>query len=158
MSVLLPLSKRSNLLCFVVTALLLAVHPSFAFGIPAARSKAANSAMTNQAASSALFMSKQRNQQHGRLPLVIAASASSSAAAVEESPEEQASWKDRLLKMSNIASMLCVIDCTVLPIVTVVLPLLGLAGFTAAQMEWLHHFGKRTCTCFVSMCHGMHVR
>jgi hypothetical protein len=76
-----------------------------------------------------------------------------SSAVPDELPkEEQVTWKDRLLKASNIASILCVIDCTVLPIVTVVLPLLGLAAFTPAQMEWLHHFGTHHDRLAASAC------
>lgn len=76
--------------------------------------------------------------------------------------------KERLLKISNIASMLCVIDCTVLPIVTILLPLVGL-GASAAQAKWIHELGHSValffvlpgtylilymfeCTCFKIMC------
>lgn len=53
-------------------------------------------------------------------PTVVASTSSS----VEPSKDES-SWKQRLLKFSNIASFLCVLDCTVLPAVTLLLPLLG---------------------------------
>ena len=93
-------------------------------------------------------MSKQRKLVSRLIPFAT------SSAAMDETPneedsDEQVTWKDRLLKVSNIASILCVIDCTVLPIVTIALPLLGLAAFTPAQMEWLHHFGHQVALYFV---------
>eukprot|EP00978_Attheya_sp_CCMP212_P018130 scaffold49244_cov52-Attheya_sp.AAC.9 len=57
-------------------------------------------------------------------------------------------WKERLMKISNIASVLCVIDCTALPIITLLLPLLGL-GASPAQTEWLHELGHRVAMYFV---------
>lgn len=54
----------------------------------------------------------------------------------------------KLAKISNIASMLCVIDCTVLPIVTVLLPLIGL-GASPAQAHWLHELGHSVALFFV---------
>lgn len=110
------------------------MHPALAFGVSFERK-----ASLNQAAASPLFrnMIKERKAPSPKSRIVPFASA-----VPEELPQEEVTWKDRLLKVSNIASILCVIDCTVLPIVTVVMPLLGLAAFTPAQMEWLHHFGK----------------
>lgn len=132
---------RPILLCVILPALLLSVQPSLAFKVPFERK-----ASLNQAAASPLFinMVKARNKaptSRTILPL--------SSAVPDEVPKEQVTWKDRLLKVSNIASILCVIDCTVLPIVTIVMPLLGLAAFTPAQMEWLHHFGKKNKTCWL---------
>jgi hypothetical protein len=57
-------------------------------------------------------------------------------------------WKERLMKISNIASVLCVIDCTALPIITLILPLLGL-GASAAQTEWLHELGASCRILFI---------
>jgi len=57
-------------------------------------------------------------------------------------------WKDKLLQISNVASLLCVIDCTVLPVVTVLLPLIGL-GATPEQDIWLHHLGHKVAMNFV---------
>ena len=58
------------------------------------------------------------------------------------------SIRERISKISNVASMLCVIDCTVLPVVTVLLPLIGL-GASSAQAEWLHEFGHSVAIFFV---------
>ena len=58
------------------------------------------------------------------------------------------SIREKISKISNVASMLCVIDCTVLPIVTVLLPLIGL-GASSAQTEWLHEFGHSVAIFFV---------
>mmetsp|Transcript_412 Transcript_412/g.705 ORF Transcript_412/g.705 Transcript_412/m.705 type:complete len:338 (-) Transcript_412:113-1126(-) len=63
-------------------------------------------------------------------------------------------WKERLMKISNIASVLCVIDCTALPIITLILPLLGL-GASAAQTEWLHELGHSVAMYFVLPVGGM---
>ena len=63
--------------------------------------------------------------------------------------EEVTGWRGQLLKASDIASMLCVLDCTVLPIVTVVLPFFGLVAATPAQMEYLHQLGHSVALFFV---------
>lgn len=54
-----------------------------------------------------------------------------------------------LLKASNFASGLCVLDCTILPVVTVILPLFGIVAGSPAQMEWLHQLGHSLALWFV---------
>lgn len=56
--------------------------------------------------------------------------------------------KATLLKISDIASLLCVLDCTVLPLVTVLLPLLGMGG-SPERIQWLHEFGHQVAMWFV---------
>lgn len=67
-------------------------------------------------------------------------------------------WKEtagrRLLKISNIASILCVIDCTVLPAVTIFLPILGIAA-SAEQAKWLHEIGHSIALWFVMPVGGL---
>lgn len=63
-------------------------------------------------------------------------------------------WKERLLKISNIASILCVIDCTVLPVVTIFLPILGIAA-SAEQAKWLHEIGHSIALWFVMPVGGL---
>lgn len=60
-----------------------------------------------------------------------------------------ATMKEGLLKASNFASVLCVLDCTILPFVTVVLPLFGIVAGSPAQMEWLHELGHQVALWFV---------
>jgi len=62
---------------------------------------------------------------------------------------DDTSWKDKLLKASNFASMLCVLDCTILPFVTVVLPMLGVVAGSPAQMDYLHELGHKVALFFV---------
>jgi len=57
-------------------------------------------------------------------------------------------WREKLLRISNIASFLCVIDCTVLPVVTILLPLIGI-GASPQREEWLHHMGHKVAMNFV---------
>lgn len=52
------------------------------------------------------------------------------------------SWKDRLLQLSNIASILCILDCTVLPLILLILPVVG-------SMESLHQLGHAVALYFV---------
>lgn len=54
----------------------------------------------------------------------------------------------RILEISNFASMLCVVDCTVLPIVTVLFPLIGLES-SGSAMGWLHSLGRNIALYFV---------
>jgi len=152
------LYKQPILLCVILTFLVL-VNPSVAFGVPGAVRKATK----NQAVISPLFRRRQhpsfsgdnlfRSMTKQRKFTSRLISFASSSAAMDETPkdeeDEKVTWKDRLLKVSNIASILCVIDCTVLPIVTIALPLLGLAAFSPAQMEWLHNFGHQVALYFV---------
>ena len=63
-------------------------------------------------------------------------------------------WTSRLLKISNIASILCVIDCTVLPAVTIFLPILGIAA-SAEQAKWLHEIGHSIALWFVMPVGGL---
>jgi MerC mercury resistance protein len=56
---------------------------------------------------------------------------------------------DDLRQVSNFASMLCVLDCTVLPIMTVALPLLGIMNLGPARMDFLHHLGHKLALYFV---------
>jgi MerC mercury resistance protein len=55
-------------------------------------------------------------------------------------------WKDRLRQLSNVASILCAIDCTVLPILTVLLPL---GGVVAISTPWLHQLSHQVALYFV---------
>ena len=80
------------------------------------------------------------------------ASASSLQQDQNEAPKN---WKESLLKMANFASLLCVLDCTVLPIVTILLPLFGIVVGTTAQMEWLHQAGHWVALGFVLPVGGM---
>ena len=57
-------------------------------------------------------------------------------------------WRDRLLQVSKFGSILCMLDCTILPMVTVLMPLLGFAA-SPAQMEWLHELGHSIALFFV---------
>jgi MerC mercury resistance protein len=58
-------------------------------------------------------------------------------------------WKGQLLKASNIASLLCVLDCTILPMVTLILPWLGWVAASPAQMEFMHRLGHQIALSFV---------
>jgi hypothetical protein len=54
-----------------------------------------------------------------------------------------------LRKVSNFASFLCVLDCTILPVITVLLPLLGILNLGASQLEFFHHLGHQLALYFV---------
>ena len=45
-----------------------------------------------------------------------------------ETPPPKNRWNDSLLQFSNWASLLCILDCTILPVLTVLLPLLGMVS------------------------------
>lgn len=152
------LRKQVALQCIILVSLTV-INPSVAFGMhKSVRKMSNNQAITSplfranlnehRSDSSSLFtMTKQRKSLSRLIP--FASSSDAMDETPNEEPDEKITWRDRLLKASNIASVLCVIDCTVLPIVTIALPLLGLAAFTPAQMEWLHHFGHQVALYFV---------
>lgn len=76
-------------------------------------------------------------------------STSPSAAVLMSTPTTTTTtWKEQLLRYSNYASALCVLDCTVLPIVTLLLPLLGIVA-KPASLHWLHHAGHQLALYFV---------
>jgi len=56
--------------------------------------------------------------------------------------------KQKILQVSNIASLLCAIDCTILPVITLILPLIGI-GASSEQEEWMHHMGHKVAMYFV---------
>jgi hypothetical protein len=49
-----------------------------------------------------------------------------------------------LQKYSAIASWLCLIDCTILPILTLIVPLLGIANLGPDRLQFLHSIGDFT--------------
>ncbi|KAI2507199.1 hypothetical protein MHU86_7265 [Fragilaria crotonensis] len=65
---------------------------------------------------------------------------------VEERP--LSSWNQRLARLSNLASIICVIDCTVLPLLAVLLSVLGFAE-QPHQWQWLHELGHGVAIFFV---------
>jgi len=56
-------------------------------------------------------------------------------------------FEEKMQQISNVASMLCVVDCTVLPIVTVLLPLFGVAATSSSAT--LHEIGHAISLYFV---------
>jgi MerC mercury resistance protein len=70
----------------------------------------------------------------------------------KNNPTIVSSWKDNLLKFSTMASILCVIDCTVLPILTLLLPLLGMVSAVNTLLplnHLIHHVGHQITIYFV---------
>lgn len=55
----------------------------------------------------------------------------------------------QLLQLSNWASLFCMLDCTLLPLVTVILPLLGLVTWSPTALHRLHLLGHRVALWFV---------
>ena len=78
------------------------------------------------------------------LEMVPVASSSSLEAAVPPSPS---SWVSRLNKVSNFASILCAIDCTVFPLLLTIMPIINVAG---GGTEWLHTASHAVALWFVA--------
>jgi hypothetical protein len=60
--------------------------------------------------------------------------------------------QEKMQQISNVASILCVVDCTVLPLVTVLLPVLGLSTSTFVSTSTdslLHSIGHAISLYFV---------
>jgi hypothetical protein len=70
---------------------------------------------------------------------------------LQKSEEKQRTslWHLKLLTSSSYASWLCVLDCTLLPLITLLLPLLGLMRLEKDQLEWLHQIGHMVALLFV---------
>lgn len=68
----------------------------------------------------------------------------------QQQHQQQASLlMDKVRKLSNFAGLLCVLDCTLLPIVTVALPLLGVLNLGAGQLQAIDKLGHSLALCFV---------
>jgi len=76
------------------------------------------------------------------------AAAPSLNAVADEAPT---GWLERLTSLSNVASLLCAVDCTVLPLVSLLLPLFGFAagGSGDAFSAALHGIGHSVALRFV---------
>mmetsp|Transcript_5962 Transcript_5962/g.8682 ORF Transcript_5962/g.8682 Transcript_5962/m.8682 type:complete len:224 (+) Transcript_5962:49-720(+) len=61
-------------------------------------------------------------------------------------------WRRHMIRLSNCASILCVIDCTVFPILTLVLSALGIVDgndHDSHLLDWLHELGHAVALYFV---------
>jgi hypothetical protein len=76
--------------------------------------------------------------------LVLAAAAGDSSAG-GKTPGN--TWTARLNRVSNFASILCAIDCTVFPVLLALLPL---ANVLPGSAEWLHHAAHAVALWFVA--------
>lgn len=84
----------------------------------------------------------------GWSPLPISKQVNKFEETINETPASY--WLNQVSKISNIASFLCVIDCTILPLLTVVFPLLGIATSSPLfDSEWMHELGHSVALCFV---------
>jgi len=75
----------------------------------------------------------------------------------DDAASQTLGWKlkQQLLQLSNYASILCVVDCTVLPLLTVLFPLLGwmnsdiIGSGGSSSGAWLHTLGHNVAWYFV---------
>ena len=66
-----------------------------------------------------------------------------------EERREEGSLYAKIRQLSNLASWLCVVDCTLLPLITVLIPLFGFIKLGSDQLEWIHHIGHSLALFFV---------
>jgi hypothetical protein len=97
------------------------------------------------------FNSSTSTDNNGDLPVPATAVTGINGASKEESQMNAVTTTnfDKLRKVSNVASILCVIDCTVLPIVTIVFPLLGIFDLGPEKLALLHQLGHSVALFFV---------
>lgn len=55
----------------------------------------------------------------------------------------------KIRQISNLASLLCVVDCTMLPAITVLTPLCGFIQLGSEELERIHHIGHAMALLFV---------
>jgi hypothetical protein len=94
------------------------------------------------------FNSSTSTDNNGDLPAAAAVNVINGASK-EESQMNAVTNFDKLRQISNVASILCVIDCTVLPIVTIVFPLLGIFDLGPEKLAFLHQLGHSIAIFFV---------
>lgn len=66
----------------------------------------------------------------------------------DKAVRQKSSWRSRLLEFSTWASMLCVVDCTILPLLTILFPLLGWMDDLLDE-SWLDEVGHAVALCVV---------
>ena len=75
----------------------------------------------------------------------------------QTSLSQQQRFTDKLVTLSHFASLLCVLDCTILPVLLFVLPLVGVlipsastsTWMVAVNEQWLHALGHQLAIWFV---------
>lgn len=91
---------------------------------------------------SGLVLAKSRKQEDAEDAVIINAATMKTKSTIQE----------KMQQISNVASILCVVDCTVLPLVTVLLPVLGLSTITFGSTSTdslLHSIGHAISLYFV---------
>jgi hypothetical protein len=63
--------------------------------------------------------------------------------------EHESRIYNQIRQLSNFASFLCILDCTLLPLVTFLIPLLGFLKLGGHQLEWIHQMGHSIALLFV---------
>jgi hypothetical protein len=127
---------------------------TYAFATPPQSLKVAAASTTTNHKFSRLFKfnsSTSTTDNNGDLPVAAAAAVNGiNGASKEESQMNAVTTNfDKLRQISNVASILCVIDCTVLPIVTIVFPLLGIFDLGPEKLAFLHQLGHSIAIFFV---------
>jgi hypothetical protein len=135
------LSSRSFAAVLLVL-LLLAPPPTVAFGHPSTLTRPKSAVTVSKDTTRPTFFAKSA---------LFLSSSAKDINDVEKVPPVTESFFSfaKLRKISNFASLLCVLDCTILPIITVALPLLGFLNLGATQLEFFHHLGHQLALFFV---------
>ncbi|KAL3802494.1 hypothetical protein HJC23_012513 [Cyclotella cryptica] len=71
------------------------------------------------------------------------------------SSSSSSSWKDRLIDISNIASFLCVLDCTLLPLLSIALPIVSWISTATASIGVVEAWSSLLTTHLPSLAHVM---
>jgi hypothetical protein len=126
------ISSNENKLDNLIPSTMLSTRNSFVTANSAARMGAGGIRSHSGLSSSVLLPSTTADQTS--LPLfqstpnnIIRSSqdSSSSDVSIDNTDKNTGSWKERLLDVSNFASLLCVLDCTLLPFVSIAIPALS---------------------------------
>jgi hypothetical protein len=88
--------------------------------------------------------------RYGPPPPALSSSDLQNTNSLADGTNSNKSLLERLTSLSTFASALCVLDCTILPLITIALPLLGLtAAGSSALAHTLHHLGHTLALYFV---------
>jgi uncharacterized membrane protein YiaA len=139
----------------VFLMLLASMQATFAFATPTALAPRGGNTKNAKKVATAIMPNK--NKKFTSSPLFLSSPSSTTKNVIngatppvqDDSEESSSSMFARLRQISNVASFLCVLDCTLLPIITIALPLLGVINLGEAQLEVLHHLGHKLALYFV---------
>lgn len=119
--------------------------------LPTARTRISPNNYNNSESTTSTQLHKSKNNnKKSNLLIISAINAGGDSSTLSKENDEATSWNEKLTKIANIASILCAIDCTVLPLFNVALSFLGVFKTSSVvNQELIHAIGHYFANYFV---------